>query len=183
MVNQVTNNKTNSISEKLIASYWLNNSTHKSNLGEMFAIHHFKITKQAFIHVNQDSWYYPPAMEALGAKRPDFFILDKFKINKIIDVEMHTLDENFNFTLYKNEIVQYIKFHEHLMSVMNCKYEDINFELFVIPLDSQAESFATVSLQEMIDSEHEVILSSGQAEISSFNYSVSIEERLKPLFK
>lgn len=183
MVNQVTNNKIQEISEKLIASYWWNNSTHKGNLGEMIAIHHFEITKQAFIHVNQDSWSYPPAMEALGAKRPDFFLLNRFNICKIIDVKMHALDDNFNFTLPNDEIVQYIQLHEHLMSVLNCQYLDINFEFFVIPLNSQEESFATVSFQEMIDSQKEVTLSSGQGEIRSFNYSVSIKNRLKPLFK
>lgn len=149
----------------------------------MIAIHHFEITKQAFIHVNQDSWSYPPAMEALGAKRPDFFMLDKFNISKIIDVKIHTLDENFNFTLHNDEMVQYVKLHEHLMSVMGCNYEEINFEFFVIPFDSQAENFATVSFQEMIDSMSKSTLFLGQSEISSFYYSVSIKDRLKPLFK
>lgn len=149
----------------------------------MIAIHHFEITKQAFIHVNQNSWSYPPAMEALGAKRPDFFLLNKFNIFKIIDVKMHALDKDFNFTLNNDEIVQYARLHEHLMSVLNCKYEDIDFEFFVIPLTSQEEIFATVSFQEMIDSESKVSLFSGQCEISTYNYSVSIKNRLKPLFK
>ncbi|HCD2515280.1 TPA: hypothetical protein NBJ98_004435 [Citrobacter freundii] len=177
------NNKIKVISEKLISSYWESNSIHKGNLGEMIAIHHFEITNQAFIHVNQDVWSYPPAMEVLGAKRPDFFMLDKFKIIKIIDVKMHTLDENLNFILHNNEMVQYANLHKHLMSVLKCEYEDINFEFFVIHLNSQEATFAAVSFQEMLDSENKVTLTSGRGEINSYNYSVSIKERLKPLFK
>lgn len=179
---QAMNKKIEEIKRSLIDSYYEKDSIHKGNLGEMIAIHHFEATNQSFIHVNQSSWSYPEKMKLVDAKRPDFFIIENFKIIKIVDVKLHSLNENYEFKIDSSEILQYVNLHEYLMNTFSCKYDDIKFEFFIIPSHHTEEKYSIVSFEEMISSQKSEFIKCGENTIQTYTYSVSIKDRLKNLF-
>ncbi|QIX94188.1 hypothetical protein [Cedecea sp. FDAARGOS_727] len=126
-------------------------STYSGNYGEQVAILHLEATKQPFIHVHQEKWSKPLNMDALGAKRPDFYLLPFDNEINMIDAKYHTLGEELEFTLHESELHEYLHLFEYVEKEFKKDFDKINLDFFIIPKEYGGLAYAKISLREIIN--------------------------------
>lgn len=160
------------------------NPIYSGNYGEQVAILHFEETKQPFIHVHQEKWSKPLNMVALGAKRPDFYLLPLDDEINMIDAKYHTLGEQLEFTLSESELQEYLFLFQYVEKEFNRNLDKINLDLFIIPKEYGGLAYARVSLREIINHKKMTPLNCPKdfGEIYSTYYSIPIKDRLTKIF-